>query len=345
LDGDEYVIIKHGRLLVTEHVEPASYVGAGTHTLDRESTVEDICDFVVEYINSDLLGLLATRHLIIADQSKYGTHDKMCLELAQLCSQAVDYPKNGIPVDIHDSPKFLIPYKPDWQQAELINPRPADFYESTRALGELYRNITITEPPTPPPAGAATSKRPRPEPLSDSISKSLKPYIERMLHRFANSDGDVAGFTDLFERYRDELKYICMTHALSDAPEVRLTEEEVVVGTILAKCSQNRWRQDRTYRMRVHSDMLVRDIRSKLFKQTETPTTGELRHGLNQAWLAWDFGMRNKAAFGASSFSLIALGVICDILQRMPDGLPLQKVGSSAVADGWLESADYDSFE
>lgn len=64
-------------------------MSVGTKTIDRDSTIEDICDFVVEYINSDMLvsvalnntprtyltsaalqGLLADRHLVIADQSK-----------------------------------------------------------------------------------------------------------------------------------------------------------------------------------------------------------------------------------------------------------------------------------
>jgi RNA-dependent RNA polymerase len=61
-------------------------------TLDKDATVDDICDFVVEYINSDVMvclrlfsvrtleftsprdlqGLLADRHIVIADQSKVG---------------------------------------------------------------------------------------------------------------------------------------------------------------------------------------------------------------------------------------------------------------------------------
>ncbi|KAI0929166.1 hypothetical protein AcW1_006187 [Taiwanofungus camphoratus] len=66
LDGDLYSIIKYSPLLPTEHVVPASYEPVSIHKLDRDSTVEDICDFIVEYINSDVLGLLSDRHLIIA---------------------------------------------------------------------------------------------------------------------------------------------------------------------------------------------------------------------------------------------------------------------------------------
>jgi hypothetical protein len=65
-------------------------------TLDKDhgdATVQDICDFIVEYINSDVMvclrlcpmlvplnsflpanlqGLLADKHIVIADQSKVG---------------------------------------------------------------------------------------------------------------------------------------------------------------------------------------------------------------------------------------------------------------------------------
>ena len=34
--------------------------------LHRPCTIEDVCDFVVQYIESDILGLLANRHLTIA---------------------------------------------------------------------------------------------------------------------------------------------------------------------------------------------------------------------------------------------------------------------------------------
>jgi hypothetical protein len=34
--------------------------------LKRTCTIDDVCDFVVQYIESDILGLLADRHLTIA---------------------------------------------------------------------------------------------------------------------------------------------------------------------------------------------------------------------------------------------------------------------------------------
>ena len=201
---------------------------------------------------------------------------------------------------------------------------------STRALGDLFRSITINKPKAPEasfpdPTGTHVVQRPpkREQPLTDPISKALKPFIERQLHYSVNDDRNVAEMRTLFVRYERELRYICVTHALSDAPDIRLQEEEVAIGTILANCPQHRWRNDRMHRMRMHMSETVRDVKSRLYHPSDilNPEQGELLYGLSQAWFAWDFGMRNKAVFGARSFSLIALGVVLDTLTKL-GGLP-----------------------
>lgn len=88
-DSDLYDVIFHSPLLPTEHIEPASYPPGATRENEgkRASTVDDICDFIVEYINSDVLvcaffpgpqccfdpvlfsqGLLSNKHLVIAGE-------------------------------------------------------------------------------------------------------------------------------------------------------------------------------------------------------------------------------------------------------------------------------------
>jgi len=59
-----------------------------------DATVEDICDFIVEYINSDVMGTWRTGRIIsIVDPSRDGVFDERCMRLARLCRQAVDYAK------------------------------------------------------------------------------------------------------------------------------------------------------------------------------------------------------------------------------------------------------------
>ncbi|KAI8980167.1 RdRP-domain-containing protein [Trametes punicea] len=322
VDGDEFLVIKDPTLLPTNCTAPAEYDAGPPRDLGRPSTIDDICDFFVEYMQSDVVGLVADQHLMIADQSKDGTFDRDCMKLAILCSQAVDYPKNGVPVDLEKMPHTRIRAKPDWKKAEDDDPRPSDYYESTRALGALFRNIEVK--PVHPPSSSYPNGTPdlpvREVPLSDSISLALQRRVERHLGRDGvHDDKAVAALAPLFRYYAEELRYICLTHALSDHADVRLSEEEVAVGTILAKCAQPRWRKDRMHRMRMHAGQLVRQVKHARLKApvAKDATEEELVGALRRAWLAWDYGMRNRAVFGARSFSLIALGVVCDMLEKL----------------------------
>ena len=185
----------------------------------------------------------------------------------------------------------------------------------------MFRNIALVDLNAVSQTSDAVNgdEHPRQRPLSDPISLQLKPYIEQQLRHFQNDDGEVGEMRTLFKRYTEELRYIRTTHSLSEAPDMRLTEEEVAIGSIIAKCSQTRWRTDRMHRMRLHASMLVHDVGSKLFEKPKDrePTTGELRYGLSQAWLAWDFSVRNRATPGAHSFGLIALRAIFNTLEYL----------------------------
>ena len=50
-----FSVICHDPLLPTTFEDAASYESVKTLEIDRDSTVEDICNFVVDYINSDVL--------------------------------------------------------------------------------------------------------------------------------------------------------------------------------------------------------------------------------------------------------------------------------------------------
>ncbi|SJL00749.1 uncharacterized protein ARMOST_04063 [Armillaria ostoyae] len=332
LDGDIYDVVPNPDLMPPVINEAASYASAGTKiALDedgnpRECGVNDIADFIVEYINSDVLGLLSDRLLVIADQSTEGIYDKDCEWLAGLCAQAVDYPKQGIAVDIDNNnlPRTLIRCKPDWHAAEVVDPRSTDYYESTRALGHMFRSIKWTDPEMLP-SDTSTSDKHSVSPLStDTLSITLRTYIQHQIWPYIEPDGESRETVTLFRQYESELRYICATHTLSNTPGVRLLEAEVVVGTILAKCTQRRWRKDRMWRMRGHASQLVKDIKQSLlcltgpqldFKEVIPPET--YRDALRLAWDAWDYSLRHSGEFGAKSFGFIALGVIFECLERL----------------------------
>jgi RNA-dependent RNA polymerase len=208
-------------------------------------------------------------------------------------------------------PRTLIRCKPDWHAAEVVSPRETDYYKSDRALGLLYRSITLDDlkPIDPVPAV---------RPLSDPITLTLLESVKRYLGDSAVVDNYSSELQKLFQRYTDELRYICATHTLSDTPGVRLLEAEVVIGTILAKCSQKRWRSDRMYRMRLHASTLVKDVQRNLIESlADTVSVFELIAGLQLAWSAWGFSLCHRTDFGANSFGLIALGTVIDCLDEL----------------------------
>ncbi|KAI9446028.1 RdRP-domain-containing protein [Lactarius indigo] len=335
LDGDTYdIYYANTALLPTAQAEPAPMGESNVWTLNEgepDATVHDICKFIVEYINSDVMGLLANRHITIADQSKDGVFDNRCMKLASLCSKAIDYAKNGVPVDIRKNylPRLLIKSKPNWDMKEVTGAQELEYYESDRALGHMFRSITLRDPnepidgfPTTPPGLIA--------PLEDPISRTVAPLVQSTLYTMTTTapgppEAEIIGAKELYAWYVREMRYICMTHTLVDAPDVRLKEEEVVLGTILAATTQPRWRSDRAYRMRLHSGALVRDIRSRIVPKAkeDEPTDEELRAGLQTAWRMWFWAQhrRDKDKEFIESFSLIVLGVVLDCLKRL-GGLP-----------------------
>jgi RNA-dependent RNA polymerase len=258
-----------------------------------------------------------------------------CMKLARLCSQAVDYAKNGNPVDIHNNlPKPLNKFKPDWHKAEVTGARELDYYVSDRALGELYRNIKLTDPKEPI-EDLSVEGSGGTAPLEDPISRKVAPLVRSTLKTTRDDDDDPADSdqsdTDtghaeqLHAHYVREMRFICMTHTLVDAPDVRLTEEEVVLGTILANCTQSRWRTDRSYRMKLHAEELVNDIRTQIVPQREEgeePPTEEqlkeqLRIGLRRAWAAWCWAQNHRDEVYFESFALLVLGIVFDCLKRL----------------------------
>ncbi|KAF9481150.1 RdRP-domain-containing protein [Pholiota conissans] len=323
VDGDQFSIICYDPVLPVSIETAASYEPLKTKNLGRDSTVEDICDFIVEYIHSDLLvrtnNFSSGSMLFYSDSVLEGMRDQNCLRLAELCSQAVDYPKQGTPLNIDSDslPRTLIRCKPDWHAAEVVSPRETDYYRSDRALGYLFRdpNLNVDVADTIASILAEGPSPPR-QPLSDPISFSLLSSVQVYLGSSAFVETHSSDLLRIFHQYVDELRYICATHTLTNAGE-RLLEAEVVVGSILANCSQKRWRKDRKERMRVHSRTLVDDIRNKLVGNLSKHSVADVLQSLELAWGAWDLSLRSSKEFGAQSFGIVALKAVFDCLDYL----------------------------
>ncbi|RDB21103.1 RNA-dependent RNA polymerase 1 [Hypsizygus marmoreus] len=347
VDGDTYSIIAYPPLLPSEEADPAEYPESSPVDIQRETTVQDICDFFISFMISDVLvGLicpnLGISHIDIVfftgpsvrqafgysgyvpfyphpfagpkkwrafqDQPKQdGTHDATWHFLARMCSEAVDYPKQGIPVDIdHDKlPRTMVGRKPDWRMSDVPSCHAKDSYQSNRALGHMYRSINVTEPDVPIVVGHGLVTHE----LTTLLTRRVAPYLYPSLNAPAYIQPDLA---IIFRNYVQELTYICSSHSLSQLPGAQLLEAEVVAGTILMRSSQKQWRLDRLKRMKVHTAAVVGNIRGALFAPPDPRSASqeELTRGLQNGWRAWEFCESQGGVFGAGSFGFVALGIV-----------------------------------
>lgn len=136
LDGDLYWVSWDPSLIPTYTEKPMSYFVDPRS--DQKETVEDITipdviKFTVDFMQNNNLGIISNLHTALADQSKAGVADEQCLRLAQLFSQAVDFPKTGKIVEVpEDIRRSLTRGFPDFMGKSKS-------YESDKVIGCMYR--------------------------------------------------------------------------------------------------------------------------------------------------------------------------------------------------------------
>ncbi|KIM48044.1 hypothetical protein M413DRAFT_22601 [Hebeloma cylindrosporum] len=329
LDGDVYNLIPLGDLPEFEPKTlspPANYDPAPKKLLDRPSTMADVAEFVMEYINSDVVPIIATNWLIIADREGIFADD--CMKLANLHSNAVDYPKSGQPVALNSIPGLKSRVKPDWNAPETVDISSGNFYESTRAIGRLFRAIDLPieqrrSERHPYKKRAQVQDRNQLESLEDALlnfnladarEDYLFSVVEVHVQEFIDTnwtrdEDEVASVSQLFTRYASELHGICASSSLSHTRSALISEEEAIIGTIAQKSSQPRKRKDMMAKLREATDVLVRGIKEQL---------GEGAY-LERAWMAWELSITQtqRKEFGAQSFGWIALGAIFDAIREL----------------------------
>jgi len=250
------------------------------------------------------------------------------MTLAQLHSDAVDYPKSSTPVPQDKIPRLKFKTRPDWNQPETMNDsKSADYYESPRAIGRLFRAIEL-----PALDIARRVNRKQRKKMDEEDDDDLVGKIGRMSLR-DNDEVDVAVYdrvTDfidpgvnpdhrahafgLFERYTAELKMICASYTISYRRDAMLTEEEAVVGTIVAKTSQPRHRRDMISKLRDQTSLQVKGVRNELVSEEDGFETK-----LAKAWALWRVTQEERESMGARTLGLIALGLIFETIKEFEE--------------------------
>ncbi|KAF9547522.1 hypothetical protein EC957_008359 [Mortierella hygrophila] len=138
LDGDDFTVIWDPNIVSNVlEMPPMDYSGPEAAPAS-DVTIRDILKFFVQYAVSDNLGLIANAHLAQSDWLNEGPKHQKCLRLAQLHSDAVDFPKSGKPAEI--TPDLRPKKYPDFMEKA-----PDRTYKSKRVIGRIYRECAGTE--------------------------------------------------------------------------------------------------------------------------------------------------------------------------------------------------------
>jgi len=266
--------------------------------------------------------MVATNWLLIADLHDI-FHDD-CQKLCQIHSDAVDYPKSGTPVAPNIVPRPRSDHKPDWHAPETVNLDDSiNFYQSQKAIGKLFRDIDLPEVRVQNPATRKQRQHVRDdasEPdlddvfaalcIGDRQDDALESAVKNRVAGFISVDDPhstvVERAIESLGQYSIDLQGICACNTIQRHKTAMLSEEEAVVGTIVAKCSQRRRRRDAMAQLREQTSYLVKSVQAELAGGEETSQY----EWLTSAWTAWKVSRHLKDRFGAHSYGWIALGEI-----------------------------------
>lgn len=184
------------------------------------------------------MGHIAISHLRFSDRADPSCAE--CLKLAELASQAVDFPKTGTPVRFQDLPRPRTREKPDFLAREGAHLNPDMYYNSQKLLGELFRRVPV--------------KDWMPQEWSENRTPSGGDLVEHALRQvglyglglsLTAPSGELEEEMDhLLEDYCQRLFAIATTHTISKNKDIYVSESELVSGTIMANWSDHHRRRE-----------------------------------------------------------------------------------------------------
>ncbi|XP_056022216.1 uncharacterized protein LOC125649620 [Ostrea edulis] len=137
LDGDMYFVCWDDQLCnVIENQKPMDFPKSQKMKLNHDVMVDDIIEFLGDYIKNDNLGVIANAHVVHADKENIFT--EACKQLAKMHSDAVDFPKTGTPAKM--TRDLRVDSYPDFMQ-KTDKPQ----YMSKKVLGKLFRQCRALE--------------------------------------------------------------------------------------------------------------------------------------------------------------------------------------------------------
>ncbi|KAG9102986.1 hypothetical protein FRC06_000562, partial [Ceratobasidium sp. 370] len=275
---------------------PASYPTPKLKKIPTESTIDDIADFMIEYICNDALGAIAVNHLVIASSAELRARDENCMINAALHSKASA---------LEIAPSSLVPL------AVLTVPTIRLLISLKRAiivLGKLFRAVDLS--PQSNPARERVEAPQAPEKVQKLLASHVQKYGKLIKGTYLAATPWVQA---LLSRYISELNHICVSHTIASESSERVSEVEVMLGTNLESASEGSNLVERMKR-------LTDDLTSYVRLQLQGEEGDDPHEWLARAWRAYtltsDLG---DTVFGAFSFSWIALGSVLEALNKLDE--------------------------
>ncbi|GKZ75896.1 hypothetical protein AnigIFM56816_003354 [Aspergillus niger] len=293
LDGDIFNVIWDTDAYPERTFAPADYPRVSPVDIGRPVERDDMAQFFLDFMKTDHLGVIATRHMIMADQEDEGTSHPLCRKLAQLHSTAVDFSKTGIPVQMSEIPKGN-PFRPDFMApgpvARIHNKSDIEleeyviqaaydedddlepfhkYYRSEKILGKLYRGVDERQI------------------WQEDIQSKVPPNEDEFWNEFLWSTlerCDKIGNLS-WERWLDEARHIRLRYEeavfsarnnYSEHPIDPLSELEVFIGSVMNKGGvQTRRQRDQSNKLADEFDRISTWIvgQMRAVSSSESPIT------------------------------------------------------------------------
>ncbi|GLA40306.1 hypothetical protein AnigIFM63309_007923 [Aspergillus niger] len=262
LDGDIFNVIWDTDAYPERTFAPADYPRVSPVDIGRPVERDDMAQFFLDFMKTDHLGVIATRHMIMADQEDEGTSHPLCRKLAQLHSTAVDFSKTGIPVQMSEIPKGN-PFRPDF-----MAPGPVARIHNKSDIELEEKNI-----------GQALQGVDERQIWQEDIQSKVQPNEDEFWNEFLWSTlerCDKIGNLS-WERWLDEARHIRLRYEeavfsarnnYSEHPIDPLSELEVFIGSVMNKGGVQ------TRRQRDQSNKLADE-----FDRISTWIVGQMRAG------------------------------------------------------------------
>lgn len=94
--------------------------------------------------------------------------------------------------------------------------------------------------------------------------------------------------------------------------------------------AENKWRQERLFRMQLNAFALVQETRRRLTQGWKRADNLGAIEAMSMAWRAWIFSVRNRMQFAANTFGLISLNIIFDVLNDIASAETTGKPGEQS---------------